>query len=145
MCRAELTCSGLLKYSPHSLSNCSRSCLRSSPSFCLCLPTACFAISLILFLLVFFFVLFPVCRHYLVQALLLPPLPLFAHLRLSSVSMFPSSSASFLHFHLHYHSPHPSPQRTSFVTCKIGVEDNWDSIMALMNRLCGCHWHHCTS
>lgn len=45
--------------------------------------------------------------HYLVHPLLLPPLPLFARLSLSTMSPLASSAASFLYFHLHYHSPHP--------------------------------------
>lgn len=96
MCRAESTCTGLLKYSPHSPGNCSRSASALlPPSFAL--SPSCtslnfshlFACSLSFSLSV---------SHYLVHPLLLPPLPLFPHPSTTTLSLLPSFAASFLYF-----------------------------------------------
>lgn len=104
MCRAESTCTGLLKYSPHSPRNCSRSCLRSPASFFFPVsPAVRLSISLI-------FLLVPCpfpcpSPHYLVHPPITPSTTL-----ISAYFLTHSVSVTFLccfHFHLHYHSPHP--------------------------------------
>lgn len=101
----------------HSRSNCSRSFLRSSAAFFLSDSRQ--YISQFLSSYCLFLVLFLVC----VQLLLYMPCYLFYF----SLFLYPLCS-HYLFLLLpffHYHSP-PSPQHTSFVTCKIAVENNWN-------------------